>query len=127
MKALQEGDVLLVTKLDRLGRSTKDLLNLLRSIGDKGAYFYSWADTTTARGKLMIAMLAGIAELERHLILSRTTEGRKRAVASGVKFGPKFKLTKHQPKEALNRGRNGETLVEIAKSDSVSHMTISRL
>ena len=131
MAVLEAGDVLLVTKLDRLARSTRDLLNTLAAIGDKGAGFKSlgdpWADTTTPHGKLMITILGGLAEFERHLILSRTNEGRLRAKANGVKFGRKHKLTKHQREEALVRKQAGETLMEIAKTYNVSHMTISRL
>jgi DNA invertase Pin-like site-specific DNA recombinase len=131
MASLGPGDVLLVTKLDRLARSTRDLLNTLATISDKGASFRSlgdgWADTTTPHGKLMITVLGGLAEFERHLILSRTSEGRQRAMARGTKFGRKPKLTKHQRDEALARKRNGETLMEIARSYNVSHMTISRL
>jgi len=75
----------------------------------------------------MLTVLGGLAEFERHLILSRTAEGRVRAKARGIKFGRKLKLTKHQREEALARKRNGETLTEIARSYNVSHMTISRL
>jgi len=129
--ALEAGDVLLVTKLDRPARSTRDLLNTLATIADKGAGFKSlgdpWADTTTPHGKLMITILGGLAEFERYLILSRTGEGRARAKARGVKFGRKPKLTKHQREEALARRANGEALTEIARSYNVSHMTISRL
>jgi DNA invertase Pin-like site-specific DNA recombinase len=128
---LEAGDVLLVTKLDRLARSTRDLLNTLATIGERGAGFKSlsdpWADTTTPHGKLMITVLGGLAEFERHLILSRTSEGRARAKARGVKFGRKPKLTKHQRAEALVRREAGEPLTEIGKSYNVSHMTISRL
>jgi len=131
MASLGAGDALLVTKLDRLARSTRDLLNTLAAITEAGASFKSlgdpWADTTTAHGKLMVTVLAGLAEFERHLILSRTAEGRQRAMARGIKFGRKPKLTKHQREEAMARKRNGETLTEIAKSYNVSHMTISRL
>jgi len=85
LAALGGGDLLLVTKLDRLARSTRDLLNTLAAIGDRGAGFRSlgdpWADTTTPHGKLMITVLGGLAEFERHLILARTDEGRKRAQA----------------------------------------------
>jgi DNA invertase Pin-like site-specific DNA recombinase len=129
--ALEAGDVLLVTKLDRLARSTRDLLNTLATIGERGAGFKSlsdpWADTTTPHGKLMITVLGGLAEFERHLILSRTGEGRERAKARGVKFGRKPKLTKHQRDQALARRAAGEPLTEIAKTYNVSHMTISRL
>ena len=131
MASLEAADVLLVAKLDRLARSTRDLLNTLAVIGERGAGFKSlgdpWADTTTPHGKLMITVLGGLAEFERLLILSRTNEGRQRAMAKGVKFGRKPKLTKYQRDEALARKRNGETLIDIAKSYNVSHMTISRL
>jgi DNA invertase Pin-like site-specific DNA recombinase len=131
ISALASGDILVVTKLDRLARSTRDLLNTLAVISDKGASFKSlgdpWADTTTPHGKLMITVLGGLAEFERHLILARTSEGRQRAMARGTKFGRKPKLTKHQRDEALARKSNGETLMEIARSYNVSHMTISRL
>ncbi len=129
--ALGAGDVLLVTKLDRLARSTRDLLNTLAAIGDRGAGFRSlgdpWADTTTPHGKLMITVLGGLAEFERHLILARTGEGRQRAQARGVRFGRKLKLTKHQREEALARREAGEPLAEIGRSYNVSHSTISRL
>jgi DNA invertase Pin-like site-specific DNA recombinase len=129
--ALGAGDVLLVTKLDRLARSTRDLLNTLAAIGDRGAGFKSlgdpWADTTTPHGKLMITVLGGLAEFERHLILARTEEGRRRAQARGVRFGRKLKLTKHQQQEAIARREAGEALAEIGRSYNVSHSTISRL
>ena len=129
--ALAAGDTLVVCKLDRLARSTRDLLNTLAAVADAGARFKSlgdpWADTTTAHGKLMLTVLGGLAEFERHLILTRTTEGRKRAQARGVKFGRKPKLTAHQQQEALARRAAGEALVDITRSYAVSHSTISRL
>jgi DNA invertase Pin-like site-specific DNA recombinase len=79
-----------------------------------------WADTT-------ITVLGGLAEFERHLIRSRTNEGRQRAMANGIKFGRRRKLTKHQRDEALALRNAGEPLVDIAKSYNVSHSTISRL
>ena len=129
--ALAEGDCLIVTKLDRLARSTRDLLNTLAAVGEAGATFKSlgdgWADTTTPHGRLMLTVLGGLAEFERHLILARTSEGRQRAQQRGVRFGRKRKLTSHQQQEALARRANGEALVEIARSYAVSHSTISRL
>jgi DNA invertase Pin-like site-specific DNA recombinase len=123
------GDVLLVTRLDRLARSTRDLLNMLATISDKGAGFRSladaWADTTTPHGRLMLTVLGGLAEFERELIKARTEEGRKRAQARDV--GRKLKLTQHQIAEALKRREAGEALVEIGRSYKVSHSTISRL
>jgi DNA invertase Pin-like site-specific DNA recombinase len=129
--ALGQGDVLLVTRLDRLARSTRDLLNVLDAVGKAGAGFRSladaWADTTTPHGRLMLTVLGGLAEFERELIRARTDEGRKRAQARGVRFGRKLKLTQHQRKEALARREAGEPLVDIARTFGVSHSTISRL
>ena len=131
LAALGRGDVLLVTRLDRLARSTRDLLNTLAAIAEKGAGFRSlrdtWADTTTPHGRLMLTVLAGLAEFERDLIRSRTGEGRERAKARGVRMGRKPKLTAHQRREALSRREGGEPLVEIARSYAVHHSTISRL
>lgn len=130
--ALEEGDVLLVTRLDRLARSTRDLLNTLATIAEKKAGFRSlgdsWADTTTAHGRLMLTVLGGLAEFERELIRARTSEGRARAMAKGVKLGRKPKLTAHQRREALARRERGEeSQTDIARSYNVSHSTISRL
>jgi DNA invertase Pin-like site-specific DNA recombinase len=129
--ALTKGDVLVVTRLDRLARSTRDLLNLLGTIAEKGAGFKSlrdiWADTTTAHGRLMLTVLGGLAEFERELIRTRTGEGRERAKARGVILGRKPKLTSHQRKEAIARREAGEVLTDIARSYNVSHSTISRL
>jgi DNA invertase Pin-like site-specific DNA recombinase len=128
---LKRGDVLVVTRLDRLARSTRDLLNLLGTIAEKGAGFKSlrdtWADTTTAHGRLMLTVLGGLAEFERELIRTRTGEGRERAKARGVILGRKPKLTSHQRKEAIGRREAGEVLTDIARSYNVSHSTISRL
>jgi DNA invertase Pin-like site-specific DNA recombinase len=105
IQALSDGDVLLVTRLDRSARSTRDLLNILDNISRRGAKFRSladaWADTTTPHGELMITVLAGLAQFERHLIRARTDEGRKRAKARGVRFGRKPKLSQFQIAEAI--------------------------
>ena len=131
MSALGKGDVMVITRLDRLARSTRDLLNLLASIAEKGAGFKSlrdtWADTTTAHGRLMLTVLGGLAEFERELIRTRTGEGRARAMARGVIMGRPTKLTKHQRTEAIARREAGETLMDIARTYNVSHSTISRL
>jgi DNA invertase Pin-like site-specific DNA recombinase len=131
MKALAAGDVLLVTRLDRLARSTRDLLKFLDQISKAGAKFKSladpWADTSTMHGELMITILAGLATFERHLIRARTDEGRKRAQARGVRFGRPLKLTRYQIEEALARRQAGEPLTDIGRSYGVSHSTISRL
>jgi DNA invertase Pin-like site-specific DNA recombinase len=130
--AIDKGDVLMVTRLDRLARSTPDLLNTLANITGKGAGFRSlhdtWADTTTAHGRLMLTVLGGLAEFERELIRARTGEGRERAKTNGVKMGRKPKLTDHQKREAIKRRDHGEeALAEIGRSYNVSGWTISRL
>src|ERR1039457_6410260 len=124
LKELDEGDVLLVTRLDRLARSTRDLLNTLAAISGKKAGFRSladaWADTTTAHGRLMLTILAGLAEVERELVRARTGEGRARAQARGQSLGRPFKLTPHQRQEAIRRRDAGEeTLAEIGRSYNV--------
>jgi DNA invertase Pin-like site-specific DNA recombinase len=131
LDALAPGDVVTVTRLDRLARSTRDLLNTLATVAAKGAGFRSlgdaWADTTTPHGRLLLTFLGGMAEFERELILARTGEGRARAKARGVKMGRKPKLTPHQRSEALKRVIAGEGTRDIARTYNVSHSTISRL
>jgi DNA invertase Pin-like site-specific DNA recombinase len=131
LRRLEPGDVLMVTRLDRLARSTRDLLNILHALGERSVGFKSladtWADTTTPHGRLLVTMLAGIAEFERELIKARTGEGRARAKARGVHMGRPPALTPYQRKEALQRLAAGETQTDIARSYGVSHPTISRL
>src|SRR5205085_5755413 len=131
MAGLAKGDVLVVTRLDRLARSTRDLLNLLGTIAEKGAGFKSlrdsWADTTTAHGRLMLTVLGGLAEFERELIRARTGEGRKRAKERGVRFGRPPKMTLHQRREAVERLHAGETQADVARTYNVDAATISRL
>ena len=131
LKRLQPGDTLIVTRLDRLARSTRDLLNILDTVAKAGAKFTSlhdkWADTTTPHGELMVTILAGLATFERHLIRSRTSEGRVRAQQRGVRFGRPPALTLHQRQEALARLQAGETQADIARSFNVHGTTIGRL
>ncbi len=131
MTVLKAGDVLMVTRLDRLARSTRDLLNVLARLGEIGAAFRSlsdaWADTTTPHGRLMLTVLGGLAEFEREIIKARTTEGRERAKARGQRMGRRPKLTPHQQGEARARKAAGEAVREIARTYNVSAATISRL
>jgi DNA invertase Pin-like site-specific DNA recombinase len=131
IRGLEVGDVLIVTRLDRLARSTRDLLNVLDAVAKQGAGFRSlkdaWADTTTPHGRLMLTVLGGLAEFERELIRARTGEGRKRAQDRGVKFGRPSKLTAHQRQEALARLANGETQADVARTYAVYPTTIGRL
>ena len=129
---LAAGDVLMVTRLDRLARSTRDVLNTLAMVADRKAGVRSfgdaWADTTTARRRLMLTMLGGLSEFERDLFRSRTGEGRRRPVACGEKMGRKPKVEKHQVKAAMTRRDRGKgALREIAQTYNVSYGTISRL
>lgn len=128
---LGDGDVLMVTRLDRLARSTRDLLDILDRTAKAGAGFRSltesWADTTTPHGRLVTTIMAGFAEFERSLILARTSEGISRAKARGVKLGRPFGMTHHQRQEALARRASGEPVREIARTYDVSPSTISRL
>jgi DNA invertase Pin-like site-specific DNA recombinase len=129
---LGKGDVLTVTRLDHLARSTRDLLNTLAAITDKGAGFRSlgdtWADTTTAHARLMFAVLRGLAEFDDAVIRAPLREGWKRAKARSVKPGRRAKLTEHQRREAIKRRDDGvETLAEIGRCYNVSVATISRL
>ena len=131
LRVLQPGDVLMVTRLDRLARSTRDLLNILHQLAERGISFKSladsWADTITPHSRLLVTMLGGIADFERELIRARTGEGRKRAQARGVRFGRPPKLTLHQRHEALKRLNAGETQADIARSYAVDATTIRRL
>jgi DNA invertase Pin-like site-specific DNA recombinase len=131
MASLKTGDVVLVTKLDRLGRSTRELFDLIERIGKADASFRSLGDplwdTSSSQGRLLSTLLAAIAEFERDLIKERTGEGSTRAQANGVKFGRKPKLSEYQRQAAIKRRAAGETLVEIAKSYAVDVSMISRL
>jgi DNA invertase Pin-like site-specific DNA recombinase len=128
---IESGDVLVVTRLDRLARSTRDLLNVIAALTERGAGFKSlkdtWADTTSPHGRLMLTVLGGLAEFERELIRARTGEGRKRAKASGVKFGRPAALTPSQRQEALQRLADGNAQADVARTFNVSQATISRL
>jgi DNA invertase Pin-like site-specific DNA recombinase len=131
MERIGKDDVLVVTRLDRLAWSTRDPLNVLGAVTERKAGFRSlrdtWADTTTPHGRLMLAVLGGLAEFERELIKARTGEGRARAKAQGVHMGRPPKLTPHQRREAIARRDAGEALTDIARTYGVSHTTIGRL
>ncbi len=131
IKALVPGDVVTVTRIDRLARSTFDLFAIVKQIVDAEAQFRSlaepWADTATSTGRLMIAVLGGLADVERDLIRSRTAEGRNRAQKRGQHMGRPPKLTPEQQKEARQRRAEGATLKELAQAYNVGRATISRL
>jgi DNA invertase Pin-like site-specific DNA recombinase len=111
LKALAPGDVVTVTRIDRLARSTFDLFAIVKQIVDAKAQFRSlaepWADTGTSTGRLMIAVLGGLADVERDLIRTRTAEGRSRAQKRGQRMGRPSKLTDAQKAEARRRRAGG--------------------
>ena len=116
---LRLGDVVTVTRLDRLARSTRDLLDIAERIQEAGAGLRSlaepWADTTTPAGRMVLTVFAGIAEFERSLIIDRTRSGREAAKARGVKFGPKLTLSAAQIAHARELiDQEGRTVKEAA-------------
>ena len=131
LEALGTGDTLVITRLDRLARSTRDLLDIVHAIETKGAKLKaltdSWADTTTPTGKLILTVLGGLAEFERTLIADRTAEGRDRARKAGKRLGRPFKLTTHQRGAVLDMRAQGEDNAAIARILGVSRSTISRI
>ena len=130
LEGLAPGDVVTVTRIDRLARSTFDLFAIVKQIVDAGGQFRSlaepWADTGTSTGRLMIAVLGGLADVERDLIRTRTAEGRSRAKARGKHMGRPPSLTPEQQKEATRRRAEGATLQELADSYNVGISTIRR-
>jgi len=131
LKAIAPGNVVTVMRIDRLARSTFDLFAIVKQIVDAGGQFRSlaqpWADTATSTGRLMIAVLGGLADVERDLIKTRTAEGRNRAEARRQHMGRPPKLTPQQQTEARRRRAEGATLAELAKNYNVGVATISRL
>ena len=132
LAAIGQGDVLLVTRLDRLARSTRDLWNIVEELKQRGAGLRSlndkWADTTTPQGRLMLTVMSGIAEFERALIVSRTKEGRDRAVARGGRIGRKPKLTPAQVAQDMADLRAGRvTQADLARRHEIHRSAISRM
>ena len=128
---LAPSDVVTVTRIDRLARNSFDLFGIIKRIVGAKAQFRSlaepWADTGTSTGRLMLAVLGGLADVERDLIRTRTAEGRSRAQKRGQHMGRPPKLTAAQQAEARRRRAQGATLAELARSYGVGKSTISRL
>jgi len=128
---IREGDTIVVWKLDRLARSTRELLETMETIGEAGARFQSlsepWADTTTRAGKMIMTVFAGIAEFERDLIRERTAAGREAARSRGVRFGRPRKLNSEQEQLARRLIDEGKPVSEVAKTFNVHAATIYRL
>jgi DNA invertase Pin-like site-specific DNA recombinase len=129
--ALGTGDVLVVAEWDRATRSMMDGIAIIDRVLARGALVKvldkQHLDLTTTIGKGLLALFSALAQDERERIAKRANEGRKLALANGVKFGRKRALTDHQQAEALKRIEAGESFRAIAKSYNVSHMAVSRL
>lgn len=128
---LAEGDIVVVTRIDRLARSTFDLFSIVKDITNKKAQFHSiaepWTDTSTSTGRLMLAVLGGLADVERDLIRTRTSEGRIRAIQQGKRMGRPSRLTTAQKREIRAKRKNGITLKSLATIYGLSESTISRI
>lgn len=128
---ISDADTLIVTSLDRLARSTHDLLEITRSLEARGADFKSlrepWADTTSPTGKFLLTVFAGLSELERNLVKDRTEAGRQSARKRGVKFGRKPKLATHRQSEVARMLNEGQSIRSMARHFNVGVATIDRI
>ncbi|GAN68410.1 DNA resolvase [Acetobacter orleanensis NRIC 0473] len=131
VRSLKKDDVVIVARIDRLARSTFDLFSIVQNITKKGAHFYSlsepWVDTNTSTGRLMLAVLAGLADVERDLIRTRTAEGRARAIELGKRMGRPSKMTQLEKQEIVRRRLGGDSLRVLAQDFGISVSTVSRL
>jgi DNA invertase Pin-like site-specific DNA recombinase len=130
LKALVPGDVVVVTKLDRLARSSRDLHNILHELEALSCGFVSlgeaWCDTTTDVGRLMLTIMGGVAEFERGLIRKRCEEGIERAKRKGTKFGRPSALDDSEKRMMAERYAKGETMEQLAKDYGVGIGSIWR-
>lgn len=131
MEQLREGDQVIIWKLDRLARSTKELLNICDKINHAGASFQSlsesWADTSSPGGKMILTIFAGIAEFERELIIERTSAGRKLAMKNGIEFGRPKKFNSEQKEAVKTLINNGTSVKLVADTFKVHPATIYRI
>ncbi|BCH19868.1 recombinase family protein [Mesorhizobium sp. L-2-11] len=127
---LQPGDVVTVTRLDRLARSTRDLLDIAERIREAEAGLRSlaepWADTTMPAGRMVLTMFAGVADFERSLIVERTSVGRIAARARGVRFGPSPTLSADQVTHARQLIAQDKPVTEVARLLKVHRATLYR-
>ncbi len=127
---VRDGDVLIITKLDRLARSTVDLHNILEQLNQKGVGFKvldQSIDTTSSTGKLLFGILASIAEFETELRKERQIEGIKKAKDNGVSFGRKAKLTDKQIEEMYQKRSNGVLIKDLMATYKLSKASVYRL
>ena len=131
LDALRDGDVVVVTRLDRLARSTKDLLDIAEQLNGIGAGLRSlaepWADTTSPAGRMILTVFAGIAEFERSLIHQRTSSDRDAAKKRGVRFGRPPKLSADQVTLGRRLVEEGTSVREAAALLKCHHATLYRV
>lgn len=127
---VRDGDVLVITKLDRLARSTLDLHKIVDGLNKKGVGFKvldQSIDTTTKEGRLMFSILASIAEFETELRKERQMEGIAKAKNNGVKFGRKATLTNEQVSEMRQKRSDGVLIKDLMKEYRLSKASVYRL
>lgn len=126
-KDVREGDTVVVTSIDRFGRSTMDLLQNLKRLDDMGVHFESIkekVDTKTAIGRFVFTLLASLAELERNWIAERTRRTMRHRMEQGARYGRDYILDEAERKRVRGERRAGETVSELAKRYGVSRATI---
>ena len=127
---LRKGDVVVVMRLDRLARSTSELLHVAETIGEGDAGLQSlaepWADSTSSSGRMILTVFAGIAEFERELVRGRTENGRQAALQRGVVFGRPPKLGVEQRETARQLIESGKSVRDVARTFKVHPATIYR-
>lgn len=121
---VEAGDTILVTKLDRLGRDSLDMITLIKEFDDLGVgirFIQDGISTEGAMGKMVITILSAVAQAERARILERTNEGRQAAFANGVKFGRKPKI---KPMDVVKMRNEGQTVITIAETLGISRTAV---
>lgn len=131
MEKLESGDILVVTKLDRLGRNTMDVHRTVEALADLGVKVHCLAlggvDLTSPAGSMTMAVISAIAGFERDLLIERTQAGLARAKSQGKVLGRPRALTTAQEKDALQRLTNGESVAAVARALETSRATVMRL
>lgn len=124
---VEEGDVILVTKLDRLGRDTADMINLIKELDNMKVsvrFLDDGISTEGTMGKMVVTILSAVAQAERHRILERTNEGRLEAKSKGIKFGRKRKIDRDR---LLALHQEGKSAIKIAKQMGIGRSTVYKL
>ncbi len=130
MKAIKPGDTIVVTRLDRLARSSRDLANIMHELTERDCGFVSlresWCDTTNKFGRLLMTIMGGLNQFERELIRERCEEGIQRAKAKGTKFGRRNALDPSQRRKVAQLHAKGVTVRDLAADYEVGVATIMR-